>query len=239
MKICERKPHAGRSGTPTLRKTQLLAIVALTLAYAPPAQADIAFTTGAMTQIFAPVSFVSGDTESSTTIAILDEGVSVLPADTFVNAFGVGVHDGTAPPYLLVPMGTRVHSYIVHFDPIGSSFATLSGSVFFDPGETIIGVQTHTPLLYDTDAPLGHPMATYPPFMEFRAFEFLPGTDTVTLPPGMASAAFTMFAELGIDQARILTTPAIPEPATLALFGLAAVGITILSRSRRRGQSCT
>ena len=214
----------------------LLLLVAL-LMLANRANADIAFTTGAMAEIFAPVSFLEGDTESSTVIAILDEGISVLPGDVFVNAFGVGIHDFTAPPYLLVPAGTRVQSYLVHFDPVGASFATLTGGVFFDPGETIIGVQTHTPLLYTTDGPLGDPMATYPDvFIEFRAFETLPGTDTVTLPPDMGSASFTLFAELGVDEARILTF-AVPEPSSLALACLAALGVSRLARrtpSRRR-----
>ena len=135
-------------------------------------------------------------------------------------------------PYLTVPSGTRVHSYFVHFDPIGGSFATLTGAVFFDPGETVIGVQTHSPLLYGTDGPLGDPMATYPgTFDMFRAFETLPGTDTVTLPPGMASASFTLFAELGVDHARILTAP-VPEPSSIAVLGLVFIGLASLTRCR-------
>lgn len=200
----------------TLSAVLLISIVTL----ASQAVADIVSTTGAMTEISAPVSFVPGDTESSTSIAILDEGITLLVDDQFVNAFGVGTHDGSAPPYLLVPAGTLVHSYFVHFDPIGSGFATATGAVFFSPGETIIGVQTHTPLLYASDAPLGHPMATYPDtFIEFRAFETLPGTDTVTLPPGLGSASFTLFAELGVDHARIFTT-VVPEPGAWWLVGV-------------------
>jgi len=195
--------------------------------------ADIAFTTGAMTEISAPVSFVTGDTESSTSIAILDEGITVLSADVELNVYGVGVHGDDPPPYLTVPAGLRVQSYLVHFDPVGSSFATLTGAVFFEPGETVIGIQTHTPLLYTTDGPLGHPLATYPgTFDAFRGFETLPGPDSVTLPPGMASASFTLFAELGVDHARILTAP-VPEPTSLAVFGL--VLFVIAGVSRRRG----
>lgn len=201
--------------------------------FANQAHADIVTTTGAMTEISAPVSFLPGDAESSTSIAILDEGITLLAADVFVNAFGVGTHDGSAPPYLLVPAGTLVHSYFVHFDPIGSGFTMLTGAVFFDPGETIIGVQTHTPLLYATDASLGHPMATYPDsFIEFRAFETLPGTDTVTLPPGMASASFTLFAELGVDQARILTS-VVPEPGAWLLVAVVGTAAGVVQYLRR------
>jgi hypothetical protein len=203
------------------------------LVLANQAVADIAFTTGAMTEIAAPVSFTTGATESSTSIAILDEGITVLASDVEVNAYGIGIHGDDPPPYLIVPAGTRVQSYLVHFDPVGSGFATATGAVFFDLGETIIGVQTHTPLLYTTDGPLGHPLATYPGvFDAFRAFETLPGTDTVTLPPGMGSASFTLFAELGVDHARIITSPVIPEPSSIALLAAGLIGISRLSRRR-------
>lgn len=205
---------------------RVIALLALWIA-ADNAQAQILFTAGDMVEITTPVSFEPESFESSSTIAILDEGSSVLPGDIFVNAFGPGIHDGSAPPYLLIPEGTRVRSYHVHFDPDGG-VVSLTGSVFFEPGETILGVQTHTPLLYDTDPFLGHPDATYPAgFIEFRAFESLPGTDTVELPFDMTFATFSLIAELGVDHARIIT---IPEPSSIALLISAA---TLLGIRRR------
>jgi hypothetical protein len=212
------------------RKALAAAVINAFLMLSNQAIAGVLFTTGAMTEISAPVSFVTGATESSTSIAILDEGITVLSADVELNVYGVGVHGDDPPPYLVVPAGTRVQSYLVHFDPVGSSFATLTGAVFFDLGETVIGIQTHTPLLYTTDVPLGHPLATYPgTFDAFRGFETLPGPDSVTLPPGLGSASFTLFAELGVDHARILTAP-VPEPTSFVVFGLVFIVIVCISR---------
>ncbi|MBW2416115.1 MAG: hypothetical protein JRG76_16580 [Deltaproteobacteria bacterium] len=192
-------------------------------------------TTGAVTEISAPVSFLAGDTESSTEIVILDEGTTLLPIEIFVNAIGVGLHSGSSGAPVAIASGTLVHTYLVHFDPAGG-VVTLSGDVFFDPGETILGIQTHTPWLDGSDAVVGEATATYPTgLLEFRAFETLPGTDTVFIAPGLGSASFTLFAELGIDEARIVTT-SVPAPSSLALLllGLAAfgVGTTPLARTR-------
>ena len=120
-----------------------------------------------------------------------------------------------------------MHTYFVHFDPDGG-VVMLTGSVTFDPGETIIGIQTHTPYLEFADPLVGDPMATYPTGVDFRAFESLPGLDTVMVPFSLDSASFTLFAELSIDQARIVT---IPEPATMGLLALGGLAI-----SRRRKQ---
>lgn len=194
------------------------------------ARAQIAFTTGSMVEVGAPISFETGATESSSEILIFDEGITLLSSDVLVNAFGPGSHGGTVPPTLTISMGTLVRSYLVHFDPLGASFATLTGAVFFTPGEFIIGVQTYTPLLYAADPIVGDPLATYPGvFDAFRGFETLPGADSVTLPLDMASASFSLFAELGVDHARIFTVP-IPAPSSLAL--LATFGALCASRRR-------
>lgn len=206
--------------------------LAAVLSLAQPAQAVIISTTGAMTEITGPVSLLEGDTESSTEILILDEGLTVLPGDIFVNAVGVGTHMGSSGTPVVVLAGTLVQTYIVHFDPVGAGFATATGSVFFEPGEMIVGIQTHTPLLDFSDAAVGSPSVTYPTgLLEFRAFETLPGTDSVTIMPGLGSASFTVYAELGVDQARIVTLPTVvPEPSTAALVGSC---LAVLSARRR------
>lgn len=111
--------------------------------------ADILSVSGAMTILTPPVSVAGeGITESSATIFIIDEGISLVPPappDLFVNVFGPGPH-GDDPTSLPLPPGGVFHSYLVHFDPAGG-VVSLAGSVTFDPGETIFGIQTHAPLL--------------------------------------------------------------------------------------------
>jgi hypothetical protein len=126
--------------------------------------ADILSVSGSMTILTPPVSVAGeGITESSSTIFIIDEGVSIVPPgppSLFVNAFGPGPH-GDDPASLMMPPGAVFHSYLVHFDPAGG-VVSLTGSVTFDPGEIIFGIQTHAPLLYTTDGPFGLPSVAYP-----------------------------------------------------------------------------
>ena len=211
----------------TKRRMRLALLSVMSLMLVGQAQASILTTTGDMTEIFTPVSFLEGVTESSATIGILDEGFTLLPVEIFVNAVGSGTFTGSSSPAIAIPAGTMVHTYFVHFDPNGG-VVSLTGTVFFDPGETIIGIQTHTPYLEFADAFVGDPMATYPTGLTFRAFETLPGLDEVFVPIGMDFATFKLYAELSVDQARIVT---IPEPATLSLL---AVGALALIRRKRR-----
>lgn len=211
-----------------------MALLALVLSiWVPRAAADILLTTGAMIEISAPVSLLEGGSESSALIQILDEGLTVLPGDLPVNAVGPGTFTGSSGPVAFIPMGTLVHTYIVHFDPAGGVVA-LMGGVTFDPGEFILGIQTHTPLLDFSDPAVGHPLAIYPTGTDpFRAFETLPGTDTVMVPPTLASASFSLIAELGVDQARIVTAP-VPEPASATALLLAALAcLTVRRRAFR------
>jgi hypothetical protein len=205
---------------------------------AGPTHADILSVSGAMSILAPPVSVAGeGITESSAAIFIIDEGVSIVPPgppDLFVNAFGPGPHGDSFPPSLLLPPGSIFHSYLVHFDPAGGVVA-LTGGVTFDPGEVIFGIQTHTPLLYSTDGPFGHPSVVYPgAFISTRGFDTLPApADVVTIAGDLNSAIFSLTAELGVDQARIFTVP-VPEPSTAALLVVGAVMLGLARRRRAR-----
>lgn len=223
--------------TRTMRRVALRAAcpaligAAMCLSAAQHAHAAIASVTGAMTPIAPPPSLVIGALESSTAMFIIDEGTSfVPPAPLFVDGFGPGPQF-PAGPLAVLPAGLPIHTYIVHFDPVGGGFATVSGSVTFDPGEIIVGLAMHTPYLDATDGfPIGLPAVIYPTGDLDRGFETLPGTDTGFIAFDLNSVSFDLFAELGIDQVRIFTT--IPEPASAALLSMGAAA-TIVRRKQR------
>ncbi|MBX3421676.1 MAG: hypothetical protein KF752_08980 [Pirellulaceae bacterium] len=204
----------------------------VSLLYVGAARADIFAVSTTMTVVTPPVSVVGeGILESSTTMYIIDEGISIVPPGPplFVNAFGPGPHGGSFPPSLMLPPGAIFHSYLVHFDP-APGIVSLTGSVTFDPGETIHGIQTYSPLLYSTDGPFGNALVTYPGvFIATRGFDTLPApSDMVTIAGDLNSATFSLTAELGMDQARIFTIP-VPEISSCAML-VVAMGLSSLRR---------
>ncbi|MGH0028927.1 MAG: PEP-CTERM sorting domain-containing protein [Myxococcota bacterium] len=223
-------------------KALALAVLVLALVVSGPAGSVIVSTSGSLVETTSPISLLEGDTESSTEFVILDEGPTVLSGEIFVNKVGPGLHTGSSGTPIPIATGTLVNTYIVHFDPAGGVI-TLSGGVTFEPDEIILGIQTHTPWLDGADGIVGDPMTTYPTgLLEFRAFESLPGLDSLTIDPSLESVSFTLIAELGIDQARIVTT-VVPEPGTASLLALGLGALALRGkpagvrrpRSLRRG----
>ena len=51
----------------------------------------------------------------------------------FFDHVGPGSFEGTPPPFFLMPKGALLHSYLVHFDPVGATPTMLTGSITFDP----------------------------------------------------------------------------------------------------------
>ncbi len=200
------------------------------------AMGAILSTSGAMVEIPPPASVVGGALESSTSIFIFDEGTSVVPPSPTL-LYNVPAAPGTygdvGPPYFALPPGAALNSYLVHFDPIGGGFATLTGGVTFDPDEVVVAIQNHTPWIFGADAFFGLGTVTYPTAGsdDFRGFETLPGTDTLTIAGDLNTVSFSLFAELGVDEARIFTVM-IPEPGATAL--LAVIGGALAAPRRRR-----
>jgi hypothetical protein len=134
-------------------------------------------------------SLAVGAYESSTSIFVLDEGADFMPSTLTLDVAGAGTYDASPGTPSFLTVGTFAHSYYVHFDPVGSGFATATGAVFFEPGENIVGIQILPASLDMTQVPpIPHPTPVYPTGVPTRGFEFLPGTDTVTIAPSLSSA---------------------------------------------------
>jgi hypothetical protein len=205
------------------------------IAFGGGVRAEIASTAGAMTEIAPPASVVVGALESSSTIYVFEEGLSPVPLtpDLFFDHIGPGSFEGTPPPYFPMPKGAMLYSYLVHFDPVGTALTSLTGSITFETGETIVGIQAYTPLLYSTDGFFGDPGVTYPASGTdlTRGFDtFVTIDDTGSVALDLNTVTFTLAAELGVDEARIFTL-IVPEPSCLALI-LVGVGLNLARRRR-------
>ena len=105
------------------------------------------FSTSGITQIAPPASVARNMTESNETIFLFEEQQElVLDSDLAVDITAPGTY-GT-PGGGVIPAGTCINSYFIHYDLIDASFYR-SGSVTFE--EEVLGLITSTDKLDDSD----------------------------------------------------------------------------------------
>lgn len=190
-----------------------------------------------------PASVVAGDLESDSLVfAFQERADQLLLSDLFVDISLPGTYDAPGDAFAtsaFLPAGTRVNSYLLHFDQTGGwpDVATISGWVSFD--EEILGLIVlpgHGDVLRtleDTDPILGAPGTVYPfgPEGDFRGLEELgagdpPAADALVLSADRHRLDFTFRTFAATDQVRIITL--VPEPSTWILLGLGAAGLAAL-----------
>jgi hypothetical protein len=120
--------------------------------------------------------------------------------------------------------GTRVDSYIMHFDKVGKSISSLrlSGSATFD--RDILGVIVLEDSLNNCDSIVGAGDTTYD-IGNYRGLELwgsLPdGQDVIELSIDRRTLTVSLVSAEYSDQIRVITT--VPEPTTLLLLGLGSL----------------
>ena len=127
----------------------------------------------------------------------------------------------------LIPAGTVVDVYYVYFDPLNDS---AFGTVTFDA--PVLGIVAHTERLQGSDF-LRVPGALYPanPAFANRGWE---DNEWGQLSADRMTLTFNASATSPGDQFRIITAAAaVPEPASLLLFGIGAA-VLGTCRARRR-----
>ena len=123
-----------------------------------------------------------------------------------------------------ITAGTVVNSQYVFFDPKNSPASTVIGNVVFDG--LILAVLTTTQQLNATDSLFANPNVTYlnP---NNRGLE---GADSFSFSGNTLSVNFR--ATTPGDYVRVLTAPAVPEPATWAMMLLGFFGIGTAMRRK-------
>ncbi len=124
-----------------------------------------------------------------------------LPVDV-LNPTGT-YGDTTAQPGV-IPAGTQVDSYYVHFDQPGTAGTeSVTGTLTFD--QPVLGIIFLTPTLNATDAAVGAPGTTYPAGANttFRGYEG--PSDTVQVSADRRTVTFSATVGAYQDELRIIT----------------------------------
>ncbi len=163
-------------------------------------------TSGDIVEVPRPASVAVGEFESDSQIRVFNERQNVMLTDNLVvNITAPGFyHEESNLVDAKIPKGTRVNSYLVHFDPSYFLFTFLSGSVTF--GKVILGVIVLESDLDDSDV-LGDPVMSYPPGnLHLRGAE-LHQTDSVKIEDDRRTLAVELSTRYPMDQIRVITAP--------------------------------
>ena len=107
-----------------------------------------------------PNSLEQGSIESNSHVFLVQERQNVvLTEDTIISSLrSRGSHTGSYRSKAVLPAGTKVDSYLLHFDP-SESQQLLDGSICFD--RPIVGIVAQGELLIATDKVFGNPQISY------------------------------------------------------------------------------
>lgn len=199
--------------------------------------ADVDFTVGSLVLISPPASVVEGALEDTSTAVVFYERQRVLLASDLsvdatnpgadVNASGVGGDPG------LIPAGTLVDSFLVHFDPVGQPTdlnVTVSWFLGFQSTDRILGL-IYSDALLDASDFLGAPATTYPTGVVFRGTTGASeGNDSLLWSQFFAMSGLQSVT-VAVDQVRVIL--ASPEPAS-AILAIPALLVFALRRRKIR-----
>jgi hypothetical protein len=204
------------------------ALVALA---APPSRADLVVS-GAIVQISAPPSDVQNNDPMSNDHAFIwsERSALVLPTAVSVDMTKIGTSDSSnnySPSPGTIPAGTRVDSYLIHSDPMGSGQQNYVASVTFDT--PILGIIDTINGLASTDSLLGNPGTIYPGASTDRGLES--PDSLVWVSNNGLTLNFT--TSTFVDEARVIVADT-PEPSTWVSCVIGAATLVGFGWVRRR-----
>ena len=205
---------------------------AMLIATVGSANAQITSVSGqVLALLFPPPSVATGALENDVYGVVFQEQSNlVLSAPLTVNAQGPGTYDiNNASSSLVIPTGTPIQSYFVHFDSVGMPNQYISYTCTITFANNILGVIYMENELNASDAPLGAPGTTYATNEVWRGLEDN-NIDLITISNDLKTVTINSRLFNHLDQIRIITD-VVPEPSSLLVL---AAGLPLLARLRRR-----
>lgn len=192
--------------------------------------AGVLSTSGNAEVVVPPSSLKAGDWESDTRISVFREQEGLLlDQDLAIDMSVPGIVNSSIASPGVIPKGTVVGSYYLHYDKVGrsTSFRGSGGAVTFD--QDVVGLILFTANLDISDMDLGLPGAIYPTLELARGIIQEQGTDSVTLSPDRRTVSVDFQTAQWVDSIRVIT---VPEPALAGVGGLLAICVGALRRGR-------
>jgi hypothetical protein len=181
----------------------------------PPAIGEIISTGGGVVLIEPPPSVRLGALDSISQIRAFNEQSFVtLATHVELDATEPGhyVEPGDLTP-ATIPMGTLVHSHLMHFAPNSSGFHRVEGSATF--AHDIMGVIVFDDTLNASRPLLGWPATLYPMGGKLEVgTHFGLAADTFTIEADGRTLRVSLSADSGPDHIRVITTT-----TSVSLFG--------------------
>lgn len=152
-----------------------------------------------------PLSTEPGKLESITSFVLIPEGelTSSAPIDVDISTTGNYNKSQTTLSPSTVPANTKLRSYLLHFDPLGTSLKALTGTVTFQ-GQ-ILGLILSDATLQASDGLFSGNGVTYPASTTSRETDIAANqNDAITWSDDLRSLRFRLEASTAIDQLRVL-----------------------------------
>ena len=180
--------------------------------------------TGAVDPISAPADARLNTVLESNTLAPFFTEVtnSLLLGNLTVDFNAPGTYNANPVSTNTIAAGTRVDSYYLVTDPIGSDPAntrSFSGSITFNTD--ILGAIVLDPEFASSNGVVGHPGTLYSP----NGVQLELGSpDAFTISADRRTLSFNFTSNTAADNVRIITATSVPEPASILLVASGLVG---------------
>lgn len=225
-----------------------LAVLASLAPVAAHATTIVGTPTG-ITIISPPASFANGasaTTSNSTIYAIQEQQNVVLTSALKVDINSPGTYsvntESLPSPAPKLAEGTDVDSFFLQSDPgtfaKGTDHQNYTGTITF--GEQILGIEVLSGKLNNTDSLLGLSNSTPPTTYDTdssRGLELNSQTqDLISWTGNTVTLNLNTYGS--VDDVRIITAAAAPEPSSIAPFAFAALGLAgLMLRARKQNQA--